>query len=376
MRFRAVLEGLSEGLVLTDANSTITYFNTRMSEMTGYPQQEVLGQPLFGKVIARDDIPNWPPRKREQIETRIRRKDGSTFWTEILSTPYRDGDEINGTISAFVDISERKEFEMQLEKERREAIVAKEHAEEMNRLKTSFLANISHEIRTPLTTIIGFANLLKEQLEGMKSQELVEFAESIQGGGERLLRTMSGLLDLATFESNPKDFQMEPIDLSIELPAIAEQLRFEAEEKLLRFDLMIPERKKVIAEVDGHYLREVLRHVIGNAVKFTHNGQILVTLVHQMGEAVIEVSDTGVGIAADFLPKVFEPFKQESDGLNRTYEGNGLGLTLAKLMTERMNGTIAASSIKGTGTTITIRFPALTVAAPVTTVELHQKTGT
>jgi signal transduction histidine kinase len=343
-----------------------------MTEMTGFEPQEMVGQPLFGKLIARDDIPNWPPRKRNQIETRIRRKDGTTFWTEILSTPYRDADEIKGTISAFVDITQRKEFEIQLDKERRDAIVAKEHAEEMNRLKTSFLANLSHEIRTPLTSIIGFASLLKEQLEAMKADELVDFAQSIQSGGERLLRTMSGLLDLATFESHPKDFRMEPIDLSMLVPAIAEQLRPEAEAKLLRFDLMVPERKHMHAIVDAHYLREVLRHVIGNAVKFTHNGQILISLVEHFGEAMIEISDTGIGISADFLPQIFEPFQQESDGLNRNYEGNGLGLTLAKLMTERMSGSIDASSSKGTGTTITIRFP---VAAPAT-VQLSEKTGT
>jgi PAS domain S-box-containing protein len=368
-RFREVVEGLSEGLVLTDSSAMITYFNSRMSEMTGFQPQEMIGQSLFGKLLAHDDLPEWPPKKREQNETKLRRKDGSLFWTEILSTPFRDGEERWGTISAFVDITERKEFEEQLQSERAEAIVAKEHAEEMNRLKTSFLANLSHEIRTPLTAIIGFSSLLRESLEEMKATELVDFAETIQSGGERLLRTMSGLLELASFESNPKDFRMEVVALHMLVPAVAEQMREEAEHKLLRYDVIVSEGLHVFAELDAHYLREVLRHVIGNAIKFTHNGQITISVTESAGEAVVEVSDTGIGISQSFLPHVFDSFQQESDGLDRNYEGNGLGLTLSKMMVERMNGRIIAESIKGTGTTIVIRFP-------VSTAELVKENGT
>src|ERR1051326_7258208 len=123
---------------------------------------------------------------------------------------------------------------------------------------------------------------------------------------------MSGLLDLAAFESNPKGFHMEPVDLSVLVPAIAEQLRPDAEAKFLRYEIIVPENRRVFSELDAHYLREVLRHVIGNAIKFTHTGQVVITLSEQNGEAAIEVSDTGIGISADFLPHMFDPFQQES----------------------------------------------------------------
>lgn len=364
MRFRSVVEGLSEGLVITDSNSIVTYFNSRISEMTGYMPQEIVGQELFKHLLAEPHENGHDPAgalklQNTRQEAKIKRKDGSFFWAEMLSTPFRDGDIVAGTISAIVDITDRKNFELGLDRERVEALRARDHAEEMNRLKSNFLANLSHEIRTPLTSIIGFAGLLKEALNtsAFEPSELALYASTIQSGGERLLGTMSGLLDLASFEAHHAELRLEPILLCPLISAIAEEMRPFAENKLLRYEVVPSHEISVRAALDAHYFRQALRHVIGNAIKFTHTGRVRIGCHPENGMAVIEVSDTGVGISEAFLPHVYDAFEQESVGSDRHYEGNGLGLTLAKQMVERMDGKISAESIKGTGSTFRIAVP-------------------
>jgi PAS domain S-box-containing protein len=362
LRFRSVIESLSEGIAITSRDGDVSYFNSRMTELTGFEPQEVLGKKLFPLIIPQEmwsERDTWikskAARKPQKMETEILRRDGSRVWVEIRTTPYQDGDQQLGTISAFVDISERRVFQAQLEAEREQAIIARDHAETMNRLKSNFLANLSHEIRTPLTGILGFANLLNEQLV---DEEQKIYSTLITSAGSRLLETMNALIDLSTIESGRLELNPAPTDLTPETDRVVKLLRPISEGKLLNLEFT-PPATPVIAYVDPHYFSETLRHVIGNAIKFTESGRIdvRVELDADARKAIVTVQDTGVGISEEFLPAICEPFQQESAGIDRRFEGNGLGLTLTKHFLQEMGGALWVTSAIGVGSTFRMTYP-------------------
>ena len=229
---------------------------------------------------------------------------------------------------------------------------ARERAEEMVRLKSTLLANMSHEIRTPITAVIGFAEVLAEETEG----EAAEFARCIIESGIRLKDTLGSVLDLAQIEAGALEIRSQRVDLSAFVQKTAKLLVPLVDAKGLQFDIDVPE-SPVFVLLDERHVGRVLHNLIGNAAKFTEHGSLQVRVRREGHEAVIAVADTGVGISEGFRAQLFEPFQQESSGLGRAYEGNGLGLSLTRHLTELMGGQIGVESEPGVGSTFTIRFP-------------------
>ncbi len=242
-------------------------------------------------------------------------------------------------------VRERRRYEEEL-------IASKERAEASDRLKSAILNNLSHEFRTPLTAILGFNEILSMETGG----ELQEFTDEIDRGSRRLLRTLDSLLQLSRIEAEDLGGRTERVDLVVAAGTIAERYGAPAAEKGLELRVE-PAGSPVAVELDPSALEEVLENLIDNAVKFTKEGEVRVEIGQENGTAVVRVADTGVGIGADFLPQIYDAFKQESDDLNRAFEGVGLGLTIAKRLTELMDGTIEVASVPGEGTTFTLRFP-------------------
>lgn len=245
---------------------------------------------------------------------------------------------------------------------------AKQHAEEMSRLKSAFLANISHELRTPLASIIGFASVLSEESEGDQQ----EFARLIEQSGQRLLTTLNSILDLSMLEAGTVEADIEVVDV---VPEVEQQIAIwgaVAADKRLHLTADVPEQP-VQVFVDKALLKRILDNLIGNAIKFTEQGTVHI-IVEPFGEQVaIRVSDTGIGISSDFMPGLFDPFKQESTGTGRLYEGTGLGLTVTQKLVDLLGGTIAVESEKENGTTFTVTLPAPHVANKTnTTVSARQ----
>lgn len=331
--------------------------------------------------IGRQFISATQTQSRFEAEFRLRRKNGQYIHTWSTAAIIRNeaGRAIR-IIGSTLDITERKQMEFEIRHERELAVIAKERAEEMSRLKSSFLANMSHEIRTPLTAILGFAEILSEDLHDPEKRS---HAQMIHSGGKRLLATINQVLDLARIEAGK--IELSPTYVRV-LPTVEEcaaTLRPLADKKKLR--LRVKERSSnVRASIDTLYFHQVLTNLIGNAIKFTNSGEITVSLwqcnnasdaarFDPLGAApnedhlkagnvsypcfAIEVHDDGVGISKEFLPRIFDEFKQESVGYNRNYEGTGIGLTITAKLVELMHGSITVRSELDKGSRFIVQLP-------------------
>jgi PAS domain S-box-containing protein len=367
-RFMYVVEGLGEGVLVTDTSDKILYANKQMEEFTGHVVTEMLGQLSYQLFLPEQAWPayllqkeKWLLGNREEYEISVPRKDGSLLCMHVNVSPYRNSEgHITGTLAAFADITKRKRAEEEIQRTFEHLKSAKERAEEMNRLKTSFLSNVGHEVRTPLNSILGFSSLLTETLAGT---EYATYAASIQTSGKRLLDTFESILDLSRVESNTLSLSPIRVSLDAEMYRIAALLGPQAREKGLEMSVEVKSQLQVI--VDPHYFERVLRNLINNAIKFTSTGFVHIQLDCSENSdcAEIKIIDSGIGISEDFLPHLFEEFYQESDGLARNFEGTGLGLRIAKRLLDAMGGTLAVESEKGHGSCFTISLPLQTEMA-------------
>ena len=262
-------------------------------------------------------------------------------------------------------VQERKRAERQARELARERVVnerlkqanrrlqqANQGLQQANKMKDEFLANTSHELRTPLTAILGFTSVLQEETDDHRS----EFLELIEMNGQRLLSTVNSLLDIAKLRAGMVDMEREPVEIRALAERIARMLQPLAEQKGLAMQVL-PNADDAEAFVDRRYLEQILFNLVGNAIKFTNEGRVEVNVVAQARTVVLQVSDTGVGIDEAFLPHLFEEFKQESSGLDRSHEGSGLGLSITARLVDMMDGTIEVESEKGEGTTFMVTFP-------------------
>ena len=285
-------------------------------------------------------------KTESRLEETVTGTTGKTKTVLRVASPVLDRKgEVVQVFAYGIDLTDRKVFEEQL-------MEAKNHAEEMLRLKSAFLSNMSHEIRTPLTGILGFANVLAEEATG----ETKEFATGIARGAARLHETLESVLDLARLESGRYLLTPTPVDVVAEVNDTVRLHSLSAQEKGL-FLKVKHDRPFAIAKGDPACLHRILNNLAGNAIKFTSRGGVTITTNVEDDYVMMRVEDTGIGISGDFLPYVFDAFHQESTGFARTHEGVGLGLAITKRLVDLLEGTIEVTSRKDAGTTFIVRIP-------------------
>jgi len=237
--------------------------------------------------------------------------------------------------------------------------IAKQKAEELSHMKSSFLANMSHEIRTPLNGIIGLTDLIETEVSD--NENLKEYVDILKESSYRLLNTITSILNFSRLESTGVAIQVEDFDLVAVIREIFPSLRILAEKKSL-VTTFETQSNKAFVSMDKTIFQQLITNIVGNAIKFTKKGEvrILVNAVDIDHNTVeIDVIDTGIGISEQFLPFVFDAFRQESDGLARQFQGTGLGLSIVKKYVEMFGGNISVKSQKGKGSTFTIKLPVM-----------------
>lgn len=229
-----------------------------------------------------------------------------------------------------------------------------------NAAKETLLSTTSHELRTPLSSILGFAAVLKEETDKPHHHE---FLELIEESGQRLLETINAILDLAQLRAGAMMLHRVPVDVGEKVQEVHRLMSALAQKKGLTFTVKLPETP-VYAMLDPKALERVLINLVSNAIKFTEAGSVEIVVDASPTQVAIAVRDTGVGIAEEFMPHLFEEFRQESSGLDRAYEGSGLGLAIVAQLVRLMEGTVTVQSKKGEGSTFTVTFAR--VAVPTT----------
>lgn len=237
---------------------------------------------------------------------------------------------------------------------------AKEKAEEANRLKSVMLANMSHELRTPLTSINGFAEILRDNLQG----RMRRFAEKIYMSGRRLLATLRSVIDLSRLEAGTFELKQERVDVGPTVVKAVQRFRPEAEENGISLDVTVADGA-TWAKLDEAAADRITENLLENALKFTpHGGAVNVRVLSQMDEVILEVEDSGIGIEEEAIPQIFDAFRQESEGMDREYEGTGLGLAIVRELAEELGGTVDVESEKGEGSCFIVHLPAAEPGPP------------
>jgi PAS domain S-box-containing protein len=230
---------------------------------------------------------------------------------------------------------------------------AKDKAEEMNRVKSLFLANISHELRTPMVGILGFSEVIKAET---KDPDIKEMASLIHNGGTRLLETLNLILDFSKVESEKLNLNYENTDLNEIVKDVVNVFSETVQKKNLLIEY-ITENKEINANIDPRIFRQIINNLVNNAIKYTNEGTVEVSLIANNEKLILKVKDTGVGIEKGKINLIFDEYHQLGDNYNRQFNGIGLGLALTKRFIELMNGTISIKSEIYKGTEFTVVLP-------------------
>jgi PAS domain S-box-containing protein len=360
-KFEGLLEAAPDAMLGVDSDGLIRLVNGQAERLFGYPREELLGQPIETLVPERSRAVH--PRHRKGyfdeplvrpmgagIDLSGRRKDGSEFPAEISLSSIESEDGVLVT-AAVRDVTERKAFE---------AVVARarDTAEKAARARQEFLANMSHEIRTPMNAVIGMTSLL---LDTDLDDDQRDYVETVRASGDHLLAIINDILDYSKIDAGKLVLEELPFVVREWLRESLELVTVQAHDKGLEVACDVDEDVPLVVIGDPSRLRQVLVNLLSNAVKFTERGEVVVRvgLEHVVDDGVrlrVTVSDTGVGIPAERIAALFEPFTQADSTTTRLYGGTGLGLAISRQLVERMGGSIAMESTPGVGTTVAFTF--------------------
>lgn len=397
-QYELILHSAGEGITGQDLEGKLTFVNPSAENMLGFTAKELIGKSSHVMLHhSRTDGAPYPEEacpfvraRREgktysDIDEVFWRKDGTSFPVEYIATPMIEGGSVTGVVVIFRDITQAKMLQ--------EAEVSRLMADTANKAKSDFLANMSHELRTPLNSILGFSEVLVDELFGKLNAQQKEYTKDIYNSGKHLLDLINDILDLSKVESGKMELELSTFPLKDDLNAAINMFREKAMKHDLKLDIDIkPDADREIA-ADRRKFKQIMFNLLSNAVKFTPDGgSVQVTARKGIGDwgigientgdrdlrlgvsekgpipvpqqptpdrdfIEISVTDTGIGIKPDDMPKLFREFTQLESVYTKSIEGTGLGLVLTKRLVELHGGTIWGRSEFGKGSTFSFVIP-------------------
>ena len=360
----SITANLGKGVMVLDREERCTFLNPEAERLLGWTLAQLKGQPLHGQMYfcagqaEGDDAPACPvclcyalqecvPFDMQDDLVLVHKERGSFPAAMTVSPLFEDG-VLTGCVAVFHDITQLKRHEAELRQ-------AKEQAEQASQARSSFLANMSHEIRTPLNAILGFTEaLLDTPLNPQQQRQLTTVRQS----GRTLLGLLNDILDTAKLEKGALQLEVRDFSLRQLCQQLVDMLSLEAGKKALSLHLDYPPEEPEFFQGDALRIHQVLLNLLSNAIKFTAIGSV--TLHVRQGPEQwlhVQVQDTGIGMTAEQLSRVFTPFAQADASTTRRFGGTGLGTTIARQLVELMHGRLQVSSIPNQGTCFTVCLP-------------------
>lgn len=365
----SVVVNANDAIVITEAEPIqapgprILYVNEAFTRMTGYSLQEVLGKTprlLQGAKTdqetltqIRTTLQQWQSDVFELVNYR---KDGSEFWVELSIVPVADDTGwYTHWISVQRDITQRKEVEEMLAKLLLREQQVRMATEEASRMKDEFLAVVSHELRTPLNAMLGWSQLLRSR--SLNEQTTARALETIERNAQAQAQLIEDLLDISRMMRGKLRLQCCSVDLTNIIAAAIDTIRLAAIAKDIQIHTVLKSTQPIFGDPDR--LQQIIWNLLSNAIKFTpHGGRVEVSLIEQDTYVELSITDNGQGISADFLPHIFEQFRQADSSSSRKQGGLGLGLAIVRSLVELHGGTISATSQGiSTGSTFSVKLP-------------------
>jgi PAS domain S-box-containing protein len=374
----AIVEASDDAITRTSSEGTVVTWNPGAERLFGWRADEIVGRKL-AVVVPADRLHELSSVARkinagegvEDHETRALRKDGTEVDVSLTASPILDDAGVaTGAAVISRDITHLKQQQSQLETTLAKERVARADAEgaqralaeqnerlrELDRLKDEFIALVSHELRTPLTSIHGYLELVLDGGAGELGPEQQRFLSVVERNTKRLMQLVGDLLFMAQVEAGKLALDLEEVDLNEVLAECIEAAKPVADDRQVELVTDLAETPTMLG--DRSRLAQVLDNLISNALKFTPaSGRVSVRVSRTGRDAVVEVADTGVGIPAEEQDRLFERFFRSSNATEQAIPGSGLGLTIAKTIVERHEGSIEIESAEGKGTTVRVRLP-------------------
>jgi PAS domain S-box-containing protein len=362
-----IIKSVPAGIAYLDRNLVYQWVNPAYARLLGTDPEHLVNRCLFD--VLPEAEAQLGPILREVLETgkpfigtefpfkRVVDGQETTVYWDFSCVPILDAHGgVDGVLVLDIDVSERAE---QAARSRKEI----GHLKELDRIKDEFLSVVSHELRTPLNFIMGFANLLEDEAAGPINAQQHEFVQRLLNGAGRMLSLVNDLLDVAKIKAGKLDLYPVPTPYAPLVEEVVASMKPLAEDKGLTIDTDV--RTALLPCIDGGRIAQVLTNLIGNAIKFTNpGGRITVRVYVQGDELITQISDTGVGIAQQDLPKLFTRFTQLDMTHTRQAGGTGLGLAITKALVEAHGGRMEVVSEVGRGSSFYVRLPLKNPACP------------
>jgi PAS domain S-box-containing protein len=361
---RSLFEANIDASMTTDPSGIITDVNKQMEVLTDCTRDELIGAPFKNYFTDPERAETaikfaLGEKKITDFELTARTRDGKQTVVSCNATTFYDRDrKLQGVFAAARDITERKRLDQVLLEKNVELEGARAVAEKTSLTKSDFLANMSHELRTPLNSVIGFSEVLQDQLFGPINNKQQEYVGNILTSGKHLLSLINDILDLSKVESGKMELDLSSFPLRDSLEASMVILREKAMKGGLEFRLELSPEADVCVVADQRKLKQILFNLLSNAVKFTQAAGVVVVSARRDGDFIeITVADSGIGIRDEDLQKLFQAFTQLESVYTKGFEGTGLGLALTRQFVEMHGGRIWVRSEFGAGSRFIFTIP-------------------